>query len=64
MNLLMVSPELAIVDADQTDLIKAMERHGVSVLPHALRHARALGGGFHCVTLDVVRDGGLDDYFS
>jgi len=64
MNLLMVSPELAIVDADQTDLIKAMERHGLSVLPHALRHARALSGGFHCVTLDVVRDGGLDDYFS
>ena len=64
MNLLMVSPELAIVDSAQTDLIKALERRGLSVLPHTLRHARVLGGGFHCVTLDVVRDGGLDDYFS
>ena len=64
MNLLMVSPELAIVDSAQTDLIKAMEHRSLSVLPHTLRHARVLGGGFHCITLDMVRDGGLDDYFS
>jgi glycine amidinotransferase/scyllo-inosamine-4-phosphate amidinotransferase 1 len=64
MNLLMVSPELAIVDADQPELVAALDRRGIEVLPHRLRHSRVLGGGFHCVTLDVVRDGGLEDYAS
>jgi glycine amidinotransferase len=64
MNLLMVSPELAIADADQPELIAALERYGITVLPHRLRHSRVLGGGFHCVTLDIVRDGQLEDYVS
>lgn len=62
MNLLMVSPDLAIVDADQPELIAELELHRITVLPHKLRHSRVLGGGFHCVTLDIVRDGGLEDY--
>lgn len=62
MNLLMVSPEVAIVDQDQPELISAMEKKGITVLPHKLRHSRVLGGGFHCVTLDIVRDGDLEDY--
>ncbi|MGB3444330.1 MAG: amino acid--tRNA ligase-related protein [Actinophytocola sp.] len=55
MNLLMVRPDLAIVDAAQHDLIAALNRRGVEVVPHTLRHARVLGGGFHCVTLDIRR---------
>jgi glycine amidinotransferase len=62
MNLLMIDPGLAIVDATQRALIAALERHGITVAPHRLRHARVLGGGFHCVTLDTVRDGGPEDY--
>ncbi len=62
MNLLMVSPEVAIVDSDQVELIAALEQQRITVLPHRLRHSRVLGGGFHCVTLDVVRDGQLEDY--
>uniref|UniRef100_UPI003F495FAF amino acid--tRNA ligase-related protein n=1 Tax=Amycolatopsis sp. CA-096443 TaxID=3239919 RepID=UPI003F495FAF len=56
MNLLMVRPDLAIVDAAQHRLIASLERRGVGVVPHTLRHARALGGGLHCVTLDLRRD--------
>lgn len=62
MNLLMVDPGTAIVDAAQTALIRLLERHGITVVPRTLRHARVLGGGFHCVTLDTVRDGGPEDY--
>lgn len=62
MNLLMVNPGLAIADADQPALIKALEKHGIDVLPHQLRHAQVLGGGFHCVTLDIVRDGRRERY--
>jgi len=62
MNLLMVNPGLAIADADQPALLKALESKGIDVIPHRLRHARVLGGGFHCVTLDIVRDGGAEHY--
>lgn len=55
MNLLMVRPDLAIVDAAQHQLIAALDNRGVDVVPHTLRHARVLGGGFHCVTLDLRR---------
>lgn len=64
MNLLMVSPEPAIVAADQHSLIKQLEYLGISVLPPRLWHSRVLGGGFHCATLDIRRDGGLEDCLS
>ncbi|MGW1060665.1 scyllo-inosamine-4-phosphate amidinotransferase [Micromonospora rubida] len=62
MNLLMVDEEHAIVDADQPELIAALEGRGITALPHRLRHAQLLGGGFHCVTLDTVRVGGPENY--
>lgn len=64
MNLLMVDPEHAVVDRDQPELIATLEQRGITVLPHRLRHAQVLGGGFHCVTLDIVRDGDPEDYFT
>lgn len=63
MNLLMVNPELAIVDSLQISLIKLLEKQRIQVLPLRLRHGRVLGGGFHCVTLDVRRRGGQENYF-
>lgn len=62
MNFFMVNPALAIIDRSQTSLIREVERHGVDVIPLSLRHARTLGGGFHCVTLDVRRVGALERY--
>lgn len=62
MNLFMVSPELAIVDDRQTELIKLLRSRHVEVEPMRLTHARTLGGGFHCVTLDTRRTGALEDY--
>lgn len=62
MNLLMVNPHLAIVDRHQLPLIRTLEQHKVDVIPLELRHGRTLGGGFHCVTLDIRRRGALEDY--
>ncbi len=64
MNLLMLSPTLAVVDKHQKPLIKLLEQQGIDVLPLLLRHGRTLGGGFHCITLDVRRRGRLENYFS
>jgi len=55
MNMLSIDPETVIVDRAQTQLITTLERHGITVIPHTLRHSRTLGGGFHCVTLDLWR---------
>ena len=35
--------------------IQVLEDYNMLVLPLELRHSRTLGGGFHCVTLDLVR---------
>jgi len=55
MNMLVVDPTTVIVDADQTEIITILEQHRFTVIPHRLRHSRTLGGGFHCVTLDLER---------
>jgi N-dimethylarginine dimethylaminohydrolase len=63
MNSFSINPNLVVVDKDQTALIKLLEREGLEVIPLKLRHSRMLGGGFHCVTLDVRRTGTLEQYF-
>ncbi|HEX6359008.1 inosamine-phosphate amidinotransferase 1 [Actinophytocola sp.] len=62
MNFLVIAPGKAIVDKRQVSLIRELERHGVEVIPSQLTHCRTLGGGFHCVTLDVRRKGELATY--
>jgi N-dimethylarginine dimethylaminohydrolase len=63
MNLFSINPNLVVVDRDQTALIKLLEKQGLDVIPLKLRHSKMLGGGFHCVTLDVRRRGTLQRYF-
>jgi N-dimethylarginine dimethylaminohydrolase len=64
MNLFSINPGLVVVDKDQTALIKLLEKQGLDVIPLKLRHSKMLGGGFHCVTLDVRRKGSLEQYFA
>ena len=63
MNLLSISPNLVVVDQDQTALIKLLEKQGIDVIRLKLRHSKMLGGGFHCITLDIRRTGTLQRYF-
>lgn len=64
MNLLMVNPNLAIVEKNQLPLIRLLEKHRIDVIALPTRHSRTLGGGFHCVTLDLLREGNPESYFS
>ena len=63
MNLFSINPGLVVVDQNQTGLIKLLEKQGVDVIPLRLRHSKMLGGGFHCITLDIRRTGTLQRYF-
>ena len=55
MNMLVVDPHTVICDRNQTELIRTLESYKFEVIPLELRHSRTLGGGFHCVTLDLER---------
>jgi len=63
MNLFSINPNLVVVDRDQTALIKLLEKKGLDVIPHKLRHSKMLGGGYHCITLDIRRKGTMQRYF-
>ena len=63
MNAFSINPNLVVVDHNQKSLIKLLEANGLDVVPLRLRHSKLLGGGPHCVTLDVRRRGTLDRYF-
>jgi glycine amidinotransferase/scyllo-inosamine-4-phosphate amidinotransferase 1 len=54
-NMLVVRPDLVIVDALQTGIMDQLRQHGIESIPMHLTHSRTLGGGFHCVTLDLHR---------
>lgn len=55
MNVLSISPEVVIVDEQEPELVRLLEQKGFTTVPLPLRHSRLFGGGFHCVTLDLVR---------
>ncbi|MEU1707595.1 glycine amidinotransferase [Streptomyces sp. NPDC005706] len=62
LNVLSVDPETVLVNAECVELIKTLEQEGFTAVPIQHRHRRLFGGGFHCFTLDTVREGPLEDY--
>lgn len=56
MNMLSLDSQTVVVDRNQITLIAALEKNKFTVIPLELRHSRTLGGGFHCVTLDLHRE--------
>jgi N-dimethylarginine dimethylaminohydrolase len=61
-NLLMIDENTAVVEKNQLELIKQLEKHNLKVIALPLRHSRTLGGGFHCITNDLYREGILESY--
>ena len=56
LNMLTVDPNTVIIDRQQHNLMKELKKYKVESIPLELRHSRTLGGGFHCVTLDLHRE--------
>lgn len=55
LNMFSINSDTVIVDSKQIALHQQLSKKGVNVVPLELRHSRTLGGGFHCVTLDLER---------
>jgi glycine amidinotransferase len=64
LNVLSIDEERVVVNALFPELARTLEQHGFTPIPVRHRHRRLFGGGFHCFTLDTVREGGPEDYFS
>lgn len=55
-NLLTISPDLVVIEEHQHNLRHELEKYGIDCAMLPGRQQRTLGGGFHCVTLDIIRD--------
>lgn len=62
LNVLSVDESTVLVNDACPELVRTLEGRGFTVVPVRHRHRRLFGGGFHCFTLDTVRDGGPEDY--
>jgi hypothetical protein len=62
-NILVIDQNNAIVNGYNKQVFDAFERHNVT--PHIcpVRHRYFWDGGIHCITLDLDRQGSMQDYF-
>lgn len=63
MNVLMLDSKRVVVDKNEKPIINMFENLGIKCIKVSIRHANSLGGGFHCWTTDVRRQGTLESYF-
>jgi len=54
-NIMSINPETVVVDTIQKDMIQELNNAGFKVIDTPMNESRTLGGGFHCVTLDLER---------
>ena len=58
-----LDPKTVCVEKSEVYQAEQMDRLGMEVVEVELRDAYAFGGGLHCSTADVYREGGCEDYF-
>jgi glycine amidinotransferase len=63
LNILMLDERTAVVEQAETPTIELMRSLGCEVIPCAFDRVYPFGGGFHCCTADIRRDGTLQSYF-
>jgi N-dimethylarginine dimethylaminohydrolase len=59
LNVMSIDPNTVLVHDRQTEMIRALEIKGFTVVPVRMRHCYTMLGGLHCTTLDVVRASAL-----
>jgi glycine amidinotransferase len=63
MNCLVLDPRTVCVEATEVHQMEQFDRLGFEVLPVPFRDVYPFGGGLHCSTADVYREGTCEDYF-
>ena len=62
-NILVIDQQNIIVNGYNEKAFEAFTRHGITAHICPLRHRYFWDGGVHCVTLDLDREGTMQDYF-
>jgi len=62
-NTFMLDQKRVFVEASEEPLLRQFEAWGFEPIPYSLLNFNRFGGGFHCCTLDIRRQGGLESYF-
>lgn len=63
MNILMLDSKTVFVEERETAQMEQFIKLGFNVIPVPFWDVAAFGGGLHCATADVYREGTLEDYF-
>jgi hypothetical protein len=61
-NCLVVDEKHVVVNSNSKELYSVLEKNGLTPIYCPLRHRFFWDGGWHCLTLDVKRSGGQNDY--
>lgn len=63
-NMLIIDPKNVMVFSENEQVFRALERYDIT--PHVVpfRHRYFWDGGIHCVTLDLDREGEMQDFFT
>jgi len=64
MNILMLDERTAVVEAAEEPMIELLRSLGCEVIPCPFDRVYPFGGGFHCCSADIRREGNLQSYFS
>ena len=56
LNFLAIGSDSIVCDPKQETLRRELDKYNINTQGIDLRHSRTLGGGHHCVTLDLVRN--------
>jgi len=59
-----VSEELVITNGYNKEIYKQFNKHNIEGWPWHFRHQHFWDGAVHCLTMDTIREGGQEDYFS
>jgi len=62
LNCLVVDDRHVVVNSNSKELYDVLKKHNLTPIYCPLRHRFFWDGGWHCLTLDVKRSGGQNDY--
>ena len=62
LNILVLDPKTVCVEASETPVIELFDKYGFEVIPVPFYEVSPFGGGLHCGSADVYREGTCEDY--
>ena len=62
-NLLVIDPKTVCVEGSETAQMEQLDKLGFEVVPVPFWDVAPFGGGLHCSTVDIFREGDCEDYF-